>query len=279
MPRSKRPQLLIRKFANELKERTEAAAPGCFDGGMTDNPLEGVSDWPGIELVMAEESTVEGGCSVSGSYDYARRRIVVARSASRRRQGFTALHELGHHLQQHDEASVALLEAEPDFGANLEDDICDALAGQVLIPDTVIEQVTPAKGPTAESVIELFEQTQASREACCVRAAQRIVGEGYVMLCDISGTAIFTACTGQYPVRRGTPQIGNVVVEAAMQWRMASRESRVTFPSGAQSPLFFGNAETSDEYIFVVMVSYSPAWVTGLTPSLPCPNPPIGKPE
>ena len=150
---------------------------------------------------------------------------------------------------------MILLEAEPDHGVNLEDDICDALAGQILIPDHVVDDVVPAKGPTAESVIELFERTHASREACCVRAAQRVMGEGYVMLCDSAGTAIFTASTGEYPVRRQTPQVGNVVVEAAINWNLASRETRVTFASGAQSPLFFGNAMADDGYIFAVMVS------------------------
>jgi hypothetical protein len=137
----------------------------------------------------------------------------------------------------------------------------------------------PAKGPTAESVIELFERSEASREACCVRAAQRILGDGYIMLSDLEGTAIFTASTTPYGVRRGTPQPGNKVIEAAIRWTTASRESRVRFPSGAQSPLFFGNAHTDGEYIFAVFVSYQPAWVRGLTPTLPYPNPPIGRTE
>lgn len=57
-------------------------------------------------------------------------------SASRARRDFTALHELGHHLQQN---SFDLMEAfarQPDGGVLLEDTACDAFAAEILLAGT-----------------------------------------------------------------------------------------------------------------------------------------------
>ena len=40
------------------------------------------------------------GCSVAGGYRETPPTLIVAKSMSRRRQHFTLLHELGHHLQR-----------------------------------------------------------------------------------------------------------------------------------------------------------------------------------
>jgi len=224
---------------------------------------------------MVDELKVGDGCSVSGTYSYEDARIVVGRSPSRRRQFFTALHEFGHHLQQREEESVVILEDEPDDGVLLEDDVCDGFAAEVLMPDGLLRDAFSAKGPTAADVVDLFDATHASREACCVRAVQRLRGQGYVMLCDLDGVAVFSATNTPYPVRRGTPQLGNKVIEAALRWRFASREARVTFPSGWRSPKFFGDARVDGDYVFGVFVEHMPPWVKGLTPSIEEPNGPL----
>lgn len=96
------------------------------------------------------------------------------------------------------------------------------------------------------------------------------------MLCNLDGVAIFTAASTPYRVRRETLQTGNAVIEAALRWGNASRESRVRFASGAQSPRFFGDAIRDGEYVFAVFVSQMPAWVKGLTPVIEGPNYPVG---
>jgi Zn-dependent peptidase ImmA (M78 family) len=275
LPRSKKSRRQIAALGKTLTDLARSREPGLFEGAQS-RPFEMVQAWPGLTVTLVDEPEVGQGCSVSGAYFYERGQIVVSRSASRRRRNFTALHELAHHLQEHDQEFISILEEEPDAGKALEDDICDAFAAEVLLPEDVVNETVGPKGPTAENVIELFEKSQASREACCVRAAQRIMGDGYVMLCDLSPTALFTAATSQYRIRRNTPQAQNEVIEAAIRWGNAKRESRVGFASGAQSQRFFGHAVRNDDYVFGVFVSYSPAWVKGLTPSLSEPNHPLG---
>lgn len=255
-------------------QRLDLAVPGSV-AQLTEDPLEALGSWAGLQLVITAERDVGGGCSVSGTYDYESARLVVGRAASRGRQFFTALHELGHHLQQHDEESVKLLEREPDGGFALEDDICDAFAAEVLLPEDAVSKVLAPKGPTALTLVDLIYETNASKEACCVRAVQRLLGQGYVMLCDPDGIAIFTATNTPYPVRRNTPQHGNKVIESAIRWGSGRCESRVRFPSGWWSPLFYADSQVDDAYIIAVYAEHLPPWASGLTYAIAEPNRPV----
>lgn len=275
MPRSKKSRRQITAYGNSLIDLARRKHPELVTSAAT-SPLEFVESWPGISVSYVDESSIAGNCSVSGAYFFQDRRILVSRSTSRRRRYFTALHELAHDLQEHSDEFIELLEGEPDAGVALEDDICDSFAAGFLIPDELVDDAVGPKGPTAESVIELFERSRASREACCVRAAQKIRGDGYVMLCGLDLVAQFTAATTPYRVRRNTSQRESEVIEAAGRWGRAKRESRVCFASGAKSQRFFGHAMKDGDYIYAVFVSYQPAWEKGLSPTLSEPNYPLG---
>ncbi len=274
MPRSSHTRRFVREKAKELVLRVEAKHAGSIEE-LGRDPIATLEAWDGIEFVIAEEREVIGGCSVSGSYDYDGSRIVVGRALSRGRRFFTAVHEFGHHCQQRDEDSVKLLETEEDVGQALEDDICDAFAAEVLLPDSHVDEFIDQKGPTACSVLDLIRESKASREACCVRAVQRLRCQGYVMLCDLEGTAIFTANATGYPVRRNTPQAGNAVIEAAVRWRSGRELSRVRFASGNLSPKFFADSASDGEYLVAVFVEHMPPWEKGPHFSIPEPNPGI----
>lgn len=57
-----------------------------------------------------------------------------------------------------------------DGGVRLEEDVCDAIAGQLLIPDERVANFIGPAGPTARAVVDLIEASpNSSREACCVR--------------------------------------------------------------------------------------------------------------
>lgn len=226
---------------------------------LSEDPLEAVRRWPGITLQLRSDAEPFGKCSVAGSYFEDRGLITVARSASKGRQKFTALHELGHHLQRHDESLVKILASEPDAGFLLEEDICDGFAAEVLLPTHYVDEVIGERGPTAGEIVELFKTSQASREACCVRGAQHIVGPGHVMLSSQDGVARFTASSSAYRVARNTPQDGNEVISSAVRWGSAKRETRVRYASGVLSEPFHGDAVTDGDYIFAVM-AIKPAW-------------------
>ncbi|MGO9334452.1 MAG: ImmA/IrrE family metallo-endopeptidase [Acidimicrobiales bacterium] len=214
----------------------------------------------GIELRMRPEEPRGGGCSVDGSYRKGPPpRITVAEAASRARRRFTALHEYGHHLVKIDAEIHEVFATFDDGGMALEEAIADAVAAELLIPDSVVDQFIDKKGPAARAIVDLYHATLASREATCVRAAQRLLGSGYVMLAE-EDVARFTANVGvPYRVARGTAQGADSLVARAANRGTAREQSRVVFASGKPGELLFGDAVLDDGYVFAVFTD-RPSW-------------------
>ena len=95
-------------YLNEAQAQAksmEAAAERIHSGTIArlrTDPLAELSLWDDLAVVVIDESSNDSGCSVAGSYQPNPATLVVTNSLSSGRRGFTALHELGHHLQQTD---------------------------------------------------------------------------------------------------------------------------------------------------------------------------------
>lgn len=223
----------------------------------------------GYAVNLREQADIASDCSVAGSFNAGPPpRITVVRTTSRGRQHFTALHELGHHLVAEDDELQDLLFDEPDGGERLEERICDAVAAELLLPAALVDGYIGYAGPHARDVMNLAYDSQASREACCVRAAERLPGPGHVMLAR-DGTALFTASRNTpYRVSRGARQdlgTGHITADAAR--RGAARgEAPVVYGSGTASERFFADAvRAEDGYIFAVFVDGPAPWLDGPT--------------
>lgn len=231
---------------------------------LLDDANAAMSGLDGVEIVVVDE-TGEGGCSVAGGYrhDLTPPRIVVTRSASRRRRLFTALHEYGHHLQRNDpDLAGHLLDAA--HGEELEEAACDVFASRILLPDGLVDEHIPPRGPTAESVRALYEARPASRAACCVRAAERIAGAGAVVLLRPDGTVDFAVSRGIFPPARGSDQSSTAIVEAAIGAPDATVErerTRIRYSTGGLSDDLYGQAAWIDGYIVAVLAESSPGWL------------------
>lgn len=182
---------------------------------------------------MLPEPEITGDCSVAGAYDAGPPpNIKVVRAATAGRQHFTALHEFGHVRIRLDSAIHDAFFDQPDGGKRLEEDVCDAIAGGLLIPDGRVAEYIDTAGPTARAVVELIESSpNCSRQACCVRAVERIRGRGHVMLAR-DGVAEFTASRGTpYRVRRATPQGADHITGRAERSGAARGEASVIYRS------------------------------------------------
>lgn len=222
----------------------------------------------GFSLRMRPEREIVGSCSVAGSLDHGPPpTITVVMAASTGRQHFSALHEFGHWAIRADTEIHDDFFEESDGGVRLEEDVCDAMAGELLIPDEHVAQYIDKTGPTARSVIGLIRSTpNGSREACCVRAAERLFGPGHVMLTR-NGMALFTAShSTPYRVRRNTPQGDGHITLKAAQVGALHGESTITYASGVSSNTFFADAAVDGEQGFVVAVFMEgrPPWVKGV---------------
>ena len=225
-----------------------------------------------VAVALRPPKTRGRGCAVDGAYyPGPPPRILVANDVAATRQRFTTLHELGHHLIEHDSHLNDL----PIGDADRRDEaICNEVAASVLIPSEVVEQILPSGVPTAKHVAALYDATGASREACCVASVRRLRRPGCVILGRPDGTAVFTAHNGATPwsIARGTPQgRDSLLAKAGSRQAGRAREvTRVRFASGNTSGNVHGDAFAEDDgwvYQVVVADTHSP-WKRGLNVGL-----------
>lgn len=207
------------------------------------------------------------GCSVAGGYRWDPPTLVVTESMSRRRQQFTLLHELGHHLQRTDIGlgTTVVEHRDPEV---FEDACCDAFAARILLPDALVDVHISDRGPTAQSAVELFNASNASRAAISVRLAGRLTPAGVVAVLDETGTVTFAAARGGiFPPARGSNQTANPLVKAALDEPDGSKvitrdNAQVWYRSGHSSNRLYGQATWAGDRLFLIMVEYGAPWLS-----------------
>ncbi|MDR6434988.1 hypothetical protein J2790_000109 [Paenarthrobacter nicotinovorans] len=248
----------------------EQLRPGAADR-LAANAIAELDTWHELKVApVPEEADLPhgsgGGCSVAGAYLWGTEppTLVFAESMSTRRQRFTLLHELGHHIQSVDlELGTALMEAEDS--EEFEDAACDAFAAEILLPSTLVSQNTQ-RGPTAESAVDLFRVSKASRAAICVRLAKELKSPGVIAVLDPEGRVNFAASRGQiFPPARNSDQSGNPLVAAALTEPFPGRviqrdDSLIHYSTGHTSNRLYGQITWCDGLYVAVMVEYSAPW-------------------
>lgn len=138
--------------------------------------------YPEIRLVEVGESgpaVRNDDCAVDAFYvssDHGGPSIVFRADVDGRRRRFTLMHELGHHLL---DTSAAELHDAIDQCAGrsgdcqaIEEAVCQAFAGRLLVPDARIEEVLQGAPLKPRHVAELYELSGASWMAVSVRLAE-----------------------------------------------------------------------------------------------------------
>lgn len=207
-------------------------------------------------------------CSVAGGYRETPPTLIVAESMSRRRQHFTLLHELGHHIQRtHLDLGRTIMRQADRVG--FEDAACDAFAASVLLPDDMVDDASTAYGgPTAQTAVDLFEMSNASRAAIAVRIAGRLKGGGAVAVLNEAGIVTFAAARGSvYPPARDSDQSNNPLVRNALEgygvqdiW--ARDDAQIFYRTGHTSNQLYGQAAWVGDRLIAVMVEEAAAWKT-----------------
>lgn len=239
----------------------EARRPGAVER-LTRGALAELRTWPELTVKDVPENQTGQGCSVAGAYDYGPPpRLSVAASASHARRDFTALHELGHHLQKTSFDLIEPFSREPDGGLLLEDASCDAFAAEILLPAHLIEQHLDANGPTASAITRLWAASNASRMAVCVRAAQHLPAPGHVLLLETTGHLAFAVSHGLPPMRRGGFQGEIPVIERALTGSgRAQGRTQLRYRDGIPGRELHTDTAPMDGYLVAVLVVDSAPW-------------------
>lgn len=242
----------------------EERAPGAAHR-LHQNPLAELQCWSEIRVLQVPDTQTDARCSVAGGYLHhtAPPTLTVTRSQSPRRRQFTALHELGHHLQKNDARLGLAVRRHRVHREAFEDAACDAFAARVLLPDETLTAWPSDRAPEAADIVDLYEQTQASRAACCVRAVDRLHGHGFVAVLNDAGIVSFAAGRGEiFPPARGSSQAATPLVSAALRGRVNARvdSTWVQYRNGSTSSELYGDATWSGEFLIVVAVIDRPGW-------------------
>jgi hypothetical protein len=221
--------------------------------------------WPEIQVRAVPDAQTDARCSVAGGYVHTTTppTLTVMMSLSARRQAFTVLHELAHHLQKNDIDLAVAVRGQPADITDFEDAACDAFAGRVLIPDDLLPAPARARSVAAADVVTLFERTRASRAACCVRVAEQLSGHGVVALLDGTGQVAFASGRGDvYPPARGSDQSSTPVVVSALRTGAGAQHdtTHVLYRNGSTSVDLYGDVAWCDGYIIMVAVTDRPGW-------------------
>ncbi|GGZ43236.1 ImmA/IrrE family metallo-endopeptidase [Streptomyces poonensis] len=250
-----------RAQATAMMAELDAHRPGATQR-LAQDALAEMQTWPELTVRRVAEAQSGPRCSVAGAYAPGPPpQIVVADSTSPARQDFTALHELGHHLQQNSFALMDAFARQPDRGVLLEDAACDAFAAEILLPAPLVEHHLASDGPTAPDIVELWRASGASRMAVCVRAIQHLPAPGHILLLDTGGQVVFAASHGLRPLQRGSFQgdIPTIAQARAGQGRAQGR-TQIRYRDGILGRELHAQTAPMDGYLVAVLVTDSAPW-------------------
>jgi hypothetical protein len=239
---------------------------------LQDDPVRALQARRELTVKLVEEREYGTGCSVSGAYHEAAAgrpaALAIGRSLSAGRRAFTALHELGHHIQLNDIDLAGALFAPGVDSHSLEEAACDTFAADLLLPHDVVAEHIGAKGPTADEVAGLICATTASRSAACVRAAQLLPSPGHVVLLKSDGAVFFAASAGAPPLQRDRVQTDPFVRQAlAAATHQRQGTVRWTYRDGIVGGEMYAQSADVGGLIVIVAVVNSAPWEAFSPPS------------
>jgi hypothetical protein len=119
--------------------------------------------------------------------------IIMFRPTGNRRQNFTLLHELAHHLVDSDDDCINWIADRPESAKELEQ-ICDQIAASILVPSDKLDSILVCKPPSAPLWQALYDTSAASWSACAVALAQRLPCDGFIAVVNLdTSTVMFSA--------------------------------------------------------------------------------------
>ena len=238
---------------DSVAAKVVAKVDGAIRARIARDPFTAARDDFHCELVELENLTQRGEGGSCDGFSFLDAGIIYYRPTFSDRQNFTVAHELAHLLVENDEAAIDWITSQP--GASKLEEVCEVLAGRLLIPDEVLAAV--GSPPTAPGLAAIFNSTNASRSACAVRIAQRLPCEGFVAIIDARVQNVFFAA--RHDDTRPYAWQGNPVPEAHhVRYVEDGQERQVEswwpFPNG-DHVRFYMSAYRERDWIFAIFAA------------------------
>ncbi|PRZ34783.1 hypothetical protein CLV47_12315 [Antricoccus suffuscus] len=179
-------------------------------GVLQTDPRAGVNAIAEITVVERERLPA---ASCGGGYYDGDLGIIYIHPAGNRRDNFTILHELAHHMQQtHPEWGYVLLDLSKDARRKMEENVCNAIAARILLTDLQPADETNVDVSPAAVMADLHERSAASPSAVLQHIATIMEHRSKWILAvsGLDGTVMHSRATygENYPPARGRAQPG-----------------------------------------------------------------------
>jgi len=125
--------------------------------------------------------------------------ICYVPSPRSRRQNFTLLHEFGHLRVNEDDDALDWLADRPDPPRDLER-LCDAIAAEVLLPNSTVTQILAGAMPAPGHLRQLYTGSRASEEVCAIALAACLPARGAIALIQRRTSAVAFAASSGWPL-------------------------------------------------------------------------------
>lgn len=223
---------------------------------LRDDPIGTIDRYPGIKLVYAPHADV--GCG-SGYYRPDPPTIYL-HSSSYRRNAFTVLHELAHHLQRHHiEWGFHLMDIrDTNHRLRTEEMVCDRFAAKVLLPPERISD--DALCHPADAMAGLYISSNLSHSAAIQSVAASLPPHARWILCVVDPSGVVTTSQtsySQHPPPKGVkhPELAAIAEEAADRPIRRALPNAFTYLTGATLTDMWAEAcrDHENRYTFIAM--------------------------
>ena len=223
---------------------------------LRDDPIDAIDRYTGIKLVYAPHA--DAGCG-SGYYRPDPPTIYL-HSSLYRRNAFTVLHELAHHLQRHHiEWGFHLMDIrDTNHRLRIEEMVCDRFAAEVLLPAERISD--DALCHPADAMAGLYVNSNLSHSAVIQNVAVNLPPHARWILCVVDPCGVITTSQtsySQHPPPKGVKhlELAAIAEEAADRPIRRALPNAFTYLTGATLTDMWAEAcrDHENRYTFIAM--------------------------
>ena len=203
----------------------------------------------------------KGDCVVDGYYDPfidpEQPRILYSDAVVPERARLTIVHELGHHIFNTTGAHLLddldRIAGSAQEACQLEERVCQRFAGEVLVPERLLDEIINGDAVKPQHVMRLRQMTNASWEVLALRAVQHAETRLAVALIRQQGEVAFVASTGMPGWPRDSAVQPGGPLDRALRYDSRWRPDMYRYDLGGAEQLYCDTTRVDERLAIAVM--------------------------